>query len=852
MAKKIYVLDTSVCLTDAGSILSFANNDIILPLKVLEEIDNHKKRQDSVGSNAREIIRKLDALREKGSLYKGVRLGKGKGVIYVKLCRKDDSLDGLNLHIPDNEIIGVALNQKQDNPKRKVVVVTRDINMRVKCDALGLATEDYQSNHVVKDTSYMYTGFIEYLVDEPVLDRLYNEEDVYIEKDELVLMPNQFIMLVSNQNEKKTALARFFSYSQPLKRINGKHKSATWGVKPRNKEQMFALDLLKDCDVPVVTLVGKAGSGKAQPLDSKILTPTGWKKMGEISVGDMIINRLGKSSIVAGVFPQGKKDVYKVSFSDGTSTEACKEHLWLTRTQKNRDLGRKGSVKSLEEIINSLRIGKQNKRNHSIPVVRPIEFESKEKLLLDPYLLGSLLGDGCISVGIPTFSTKDTTTITLLQNILDRYDCEINKIPNSNCDYRIINKAKNTSHGGGISRRIRSVNITNGQEKIYNSAKEVKQSGYDYTNVWRVFSGKQKQYKGFLWERLDEDKESNNPIKNILLKEGLWGKRSYEKEIPEKYKFSSVENRLNMLRGLMDADGFVSRNGMQTSFCSISKKLAYDVAFLVRSFGGKAVISSRITNYPYNGKKRNGQKSYRVRISLGEGFNPFLLARKAKRWKPNKSVNLRKYIDTVEYVGQKMTQCIYIDDEEHLYVTDDLIVTHNTLLAIAAGLQQIMDTGKYKRLIISRPIQPMGRDIGFLPGSIEEKMAPWVAPIQDNLKFLMGNDKETLQMYVSNGTIEVEALTYIRGRSVSNAFIIIDEAQNLTTHELKTIITRVGENTKIVLTGDIEQIDNMYIDETSNGLTHAVEKFKTYDVAGHITLIKGERSKVATLAAKIF
>ena len=133
-----------------------------------------------------------------------------------------------------------------------------------------------------------------------------------------------------------------------------------------------------------------------------------------------------------------------------------------------------------------------------------------------------------------------------------------------------------------------------------------------------------------------------------------------------------------------------------------------------------------------------------------------------------------------------------------------------TLLAIAAGLQQVVESEDYRRLVISRPIQPMGRDIGFLPGTMEEKMAPWVAPIQDNLQFLMGNDKTTLEMYMDN-----------------------------------------GENTKIVLTGDIEQIDNVYLDETSNGLTHAVEKFKEHALSGHIILVKGERSKVATLASKI-
>ena len=178
-----------------------------------------------------------------------------------------------------------------------------------------------------------------------------------------------------------------------------------------------------------------------------------------------------------------------------------------------------------------------------------------------------------------------------------------------------------------------------------------------------------------------------------------------------------------------------------------------------------------------------------------------------------------------------------------------------TLCAVAAGLKQIMEGKKtqdplYKKLVVSRPVQPMGKDIGFLPGSMEDKMAPWLAPIQDNLKFLMG-DQTTLEMYMEKGVIEMEALTYIRGRSIANAFIIIDEAQNLSVHEIKTILTRVGEGTKIVLTGDIEQIDNVYIDETSNGLVHAVEKFKDFDITGHVSLLKGERSKVATIAADV-
>ena len=130
-------------------------------------------------------------------------------------------------------------------------------------------------------------------------------------------------------------------------------------------------------------------------------------------------------------------------------------------------------------------------------------------------------------------------------------------------------------------------------------------------------------------------------------------------------------------------------------------------------------------------------------------------------------------------------------------------------------------------------------------------MHPWLKPIQDNLQYILGNDKATLEEYMEKGIIEVEALTYIRGRSIANAYIIIDEAQNLTVHEIKTILTRVGDNTKIILTGDVEQIDNIYVDETSNGLFHTVEKFKEHDIAGHITLLKGERSRLATLASDI-
>lgn len=438
--KKIYVLDTNVYLTDANSLESFGEDNIVIPLKVFDEIDKHKKRQDPVGAHARSIIRKLDKLREHGNLHHGVQISEGKGMVYAKSYDPFALPDDLDLDNPDNQIIATALSEKNNNADSEVIVVSRDINMRVKCDSLGLECEDYNLEQVVEDVSGLYTGFKTHLVDDQVIDDIYNDCPYYIEEDELQVNPNQFVMMISNSNDKKASLVRFLSHNKPVKKVDTSRKSTVWGLKPRNKEQSFALDLLMDPKVPVVSLIGKAGSGK-------------------------------------------------------------------------------------------------------------------------------------------------------------------------------------------------------------------------------------------------------------------------------------------------------------------------------------------------------------------------------------------------------------------------------TLLALASAIQQtfgeVANDRVYNRIVVTKPVEPVGKDIGFLPGTMEEKMLPWLAPIQDNLQFLFGNDKMTLEMHMDEGRIEVEAMTYIRGRSISNAFIIIDEAQNMNRHEIKTVLTRVGEGTKIVLTGDIEQIDNVYIDGTNNGLSYVVEKFKDQEVAGHITLLKGERSKVASVAAKL-
>ncbi|KIL73430.1 PhoH family protein [Bacillus badius] len=179
--------------------------------------------------------------------------------------------------------------------------------------------------------------------------------------------------------------------------------------------------------------------------------------------------------------------------------------------------------------------------------------------------------------------------------------------------------------------------------------------------------------------------------------------------------------------------------------------------------------------------------------------------------------------------------------------------TGKTLLALAAGLLQTEDFHLFKKLLVARPIVPVGKDIGYLPGEKQEKLRPWVQPIYDNLEFLFNTKKpgEIDQILAGLHSVEVEALTYIRGRSIPEQYIIIDEAQNLTKHEVKTILTRVGERSKIVLMGDTAQIDHPYLDEYNNGLTYVIEKFKDQAVSGHIKLLKGERSGLAQLAADI-
>ena len=206
-------------------------------------------------------------------------------------------------------------------------------------------------------------------------------------------------------------------------------------------------------------------------------------------------------------------------------------------------------------------------------------------------------------------------------------------------------------------------------------------------------------------------------------------------------------------------------------------------------------------------------------------------------------------------VEQQFALDALLNDEVKLVSLVGKAGTGKTLLAIAAGLEKTIAQGKFSRLLVSRPIQPMGRDLGYLPGDVNEKLAPWMQPIFDNMDFLFNQNRthagSSYEELINQGMLHIEPLTYIRGRSIPGQFLIVDEAQNLSPHEVKTIITRAGEGTKIVLTGDCQQIDSPYLDETNNGLAYCVERLKTEDIIGHTTLKVGERSALSEVASKL-
>jgi PhoH-like ATPase len=268
-------------------------------------------------------------------------------------------------------------------------------------------------------------------------------------------------------------------------------------------------------------------------------------------------------------------------------------------------------------------------------------------------------------------------------------------------------------------------------------------------------------------------------------------------------------------------------------------------------------VDSEVINNFYSKKKLKWKCENENHFFLLKSFDEAQSA--IGRYKDKKIIplyNLQEQVweITPKNIEQKMAFEVLLDKTVPLVTLSGKAGTGKTLIALAAALQQVLDDKTYTKLLVARPVIPMGKDIGFLPGELEDKMRPWMQPIYDNLEFLFDcktrNDLDKILIGMQK-QIEVEALTYIRGRSIPNQFIIIDEAQNLSKHEVKTILTRVGEGSKIVLIGDPDQIDHPYLDSYSNGLTYAIETLKHLKESAHVTLRRGERSTLAQMCADL-
>ena len=510
-----------------------------------------------------------------------------------------------------------------------------------------------------------------------------------------------------------------------------------------------------------------------QPLDAKILTPTGWTTMGEINVGDCVIGRDGKPTKVTAVFPKGKKLVYKITTTENTSTECCEDHLWVTKTFEDRKRGRVGSTKTTKQIIETL-FNNNGKINHYIPRNEAVEF-TKNNLPIPPYTLGVILGDGSISNNVAFYNT-DNELIEKVRTEVSELGCSLTK--SNEIGYTIINHCENNNKKPAKRVLVTNTN-TESVDEYYSIGVALRALDYPKSKL-KYYCENQKIIDGIKYEYIPSENRWENKIKNSLFQLGLENKKSNDKFIPNLYKFSSIEDRIELLRGLMDTDGTVKEKTGEASYTTTSKQLALDVIELVKSLGGRSTIHERnrigkTSNIiDRNGKLRQITRrliSYEFTISLPNHINPFYISRKAQRFSCNYMHHIG--IQSIEPISEKEVKCIQVDNSENLYITDDYIVTHNS--------------HEDKSELFEIPYKNMVKYMFQLPSEADFEM-------------LYGNLK-------SQETISFWSTSFLRGTTFDNCILIIDEFSNMNAHELDSLITRVGENCRIMFAGDAEQTD---------------------------------------------
>jgi len=451
------------------------------------------------------------------------------------------------------------------------------------------------------------------------------------------------------------------------------------------------------------------GTGKAQPMWAKVLTVDGWKKMGAISKGDKVISVDGTPTSVLGVFDRGVKSVYKVTFSDGSATHCCDEHLWETQTLYERrkssgnpkwDCG-KPKVRELKEIAQTI------DKSHFIPIASAINFKEKD-FYIHPYIIGVILGDGCVSYKTTEFSNFHTDT-------------------------HIEHKVRELLPSGYILKR------------------EINKDRCDSCKITEINPTHNGKYK------------FNLELERV----GVRFKKSYEKSIPEEYLFGSAEQRVSLLQGLMDTDGWVDKRIKSAIYGTTSESLSKSIVALVNSLGGVALTTQKTPKYSYRGEKRTGRLFYILHINLPKDIEPFSLPRKADIYVPNYKYLPKRKIVSIDFVSNEPVRCIEVEHERSLYITDDYIVTHNTLTSLGIA-KRFIKRGKKNILIITPS---------------DKKIGDWIDEAR-----LLGIDAKGLQGLKDRGE-GISVTTYANfGQNEEIAkrtfdLIIYDESQNLISNE---------------------------------------------------------------------
>lgn len=839
------LIDTNLIIDDENILFKLKDKyeKIVIPITVLKELDKLKNKPETSFS-ARKAIRSIrhfqDTFPEKIHLH------------------VNDNLFDIN----DTKIINAA----KDN---NAIIATKDISMSVIANSMGVETKLYDMvlNNIyrpyTKVDSVDFNSAFEkmcgkcFSFDQQVKGELYKQihKTLDVLKMSMSMDGWGFLFFIDRVYDREYVYAHN-PIDHCFDRIDNNSRYYSLIVKDPSPAELKALDIYQVCAIyalmnaPNVLLMGTWGSGKSllatayslrsknkvfltrapvginkkydlgfmpgpQPLYSKILTPTGWTTMGEIKAGDYVIGSDGKSTKVNKVLDVGVKPVYKIKTTNGGITYACGDHLWATKTHNelkhNKDFKDRSTLEIKEQIINP---NKGPKYNISIPQNNIVEFDNKEPLPIPPYTLGALLGDGSFSNAI-SITNSDTEIIDRISNELLEYDLYLRK---NGIQYAICGRYFN-------SKPAKPVILTDIQQDVIVEFKSVYEAslklGVNRTTI------NSRCVKNIKIDNIKYDfgkaKRWRNYIKDSIFNLGLEKTTAYTKFIPDIYKYSSIEDRIALLQGLMDTDGTIKKTTGEQSFTTTSKKLAQDIIELCRSLG---------INATYYNRDRIGKKSicnnkeiitkcitYEISIPKNNSIVPFYTSRKRNRCRQVVKTSTIK-IKSIDYVGNEYVKCIQIENKNNLYITDDYIVTHN---------------------------------------SKNDKMLDWVSGVLSSLYFIFANtrgqnDKGMSYDFVKDDLFSDKfdpiPINSIQGLSLLDKDILmVDEVQLLDVDTMSMILSRPSKKGKLILLGDLGQTYSI-VKPSESGLLKLLRILPHQSIAC-VELQKTFRGSIVELADKL-